>query len=65
MKTSVALSLASSSHLVPYSPESRHQQSLTGGHHPLLSLNINLNALARTQALQRVQELYQCIAALH
>lgn len=45
--------------------EERRQQSRDVGHNPLLSLNLNLDALARAQAAERAQELYQRIAALH
>ena len=47
------------------SSQARRQQSLHVGHNPLLSLNLNLDALARAQAADRAQELYQRIAALH
>lgn len=43
----------------------RRQESLDAGHNPLLSLNLNLDALARAQAPERAQELYQRIGALH
>lgn len=43
----------------------RRQQSLQVGHHPLLSLNINLDALAQAKAPDRAQELYQRISSLH
>ena len=43
----------------------RRQQSLQVGNDPLLSLNLNLDALARARAPERAQELYQRIAALH
>jgi pentatricopeptide repeat protein len=45
--------------------QQRRQESLDAGHHPLLSLNLNLDALARAQAAERAQELYHRIAALH
>ena len=35
------------------------------GHNPLLSLNLNLNALVREKAIDRAQELYQRIRALY
>jgi pentatricopeptide repeat protein len=47
------------------SKEQRRQQSLDAGRHPLLSLNLNLDALARARAPERAQELYQRIQALH
>lgn len=47
------------------SQEQRRQESLDAGHNPLLSLNLNLDALARAQAPARAQELYQRISALH
>jgi pentatricopeptide repeat protein len=47
------------------SQEQRRQESLDAGHNPLLSLNLNLDALARAQAPERAQELYQRISALH
>ena len=53
---------ASSRHI---SKEERRQQSLDAGRHPLLSLNLNLDALARAKAPERAQELYQRIQALH
>ena len=46
------------------SSEERRQQSRQTNN-PLLSLNLNLDALARSQAAERAQELYQRIAALH
>jgi pentatricopeptide repeat protein len=45
--------------------QQRRQESLDAGHHPLLSLNLNLDALARAQAAERAQELYHRISALH
>jgi hypothetical protein len=45
--------------------EVRRQQSRHVGNNPLLSLNLNLDALAKAQAADRAQELYQRIAALH
>jgi pentatricopeptide repeat protein len=45
--------------------QQRRQESLDHGNHPLLSLNLNLDALARAQAAERAQELYHRIAALH
>ena len=59
----VVWGLSSSSTIL--NPEQRRQQSLTHGNHPLLSLNMNLDALARAQAPERAQELYQRIAALY
>jgi pentatricopeptide repeat protein len=47
------------------SPRQLRQESLKVGHHPLLSLNMNLDALAQARAPERAQELYQRIAALH
>jgi pentatricopeptide repeat protein len=47
------------------SEEQRRRQSLDAGHNPLLSLNLNLDALARARAPARAQELYQRILALH
>ena len=43
----------------------RRQWSRDVGTNPLLSLNLNLDALARSEASERAQELYQRIAALH
>lgn len=43
----------------------RRQESLNVGYHPLLSLNINLDALARANAPERAQELYHRISALY
>ena len=43
----------------------RRKQSLEVGNDPLLSLNLNLDALARARAPERAQELYQRISALH
>lgn len=47
------------------SSQQRRKESLRVGNNPLLSLNLNLDALARAQAADRAQELYQRIAALH
>jgi pentatricopeptide repeat protein len=47
------------------SSQEKRRQSLVVGNDPLLSLNMNLDALARAQAAERAQELYQRIAALH
>lgn len=47
------------------SQEQRRQESRDAGHNPLLSLNLNLDALARARAPARAQELCQRIAALH
>lgn len=49
----------------PLSNRERRQESLVHGNDPLLSLNMNLDALARANAPERAQELYQRIAALH
>lgn len=46
-------------------PEQRRQESLDAGHDPLLSLNLNLDALARARAPERAQELYQRIQSLY
>jgi pentatricopeptide repeat protein len=46
-------------------PEQRRRESLNVGRNPLLSLNLNLDALARADAPERAQELYQRIASLH
>jgi pentatricopeptide repeat protein len=46
-------------------PEQRRRESLSVGRNPLLSLNLNLDALARADAPERAQELYQRIASLH
>lgn len=51
-------------HPPPLNSQQRRQESLQVGHHPLLSLNLNLDALARAQAPERAQELYQRISAL-
>jgi pentatricopeptide repeat protein len=45
--------------------QQRRQESLDAGHHPVLSLNLNLDALARAAAPARAQELYQRIQALY
>ena len=47
------------------SSQEKRLQSLVVGNNPLLSLNMNLDALARAQAAERAQELYQRISALH
>lgn len=47
------------------SSREKRRQSLVVGNNPLLSLNMNLDALARAQAAERAQELYQRISALH
>lgn len=49
----------------PPPPSTRRQESLELGHNPLLSLNLNLDALTRAQATDRAQELYSRIYALH
>jgi pentatricopeptide repeat protein len=58
-----ALSASENSFSSP--PQQRRQESLHVGHHPLLSLNLNLDALTRAEATDRAQELYQRIFALH
>ena len=45
--------------------EERRQQSLKQGNHPLISLNLNLDALAQSAAAPRAQELLQRIHALY
>jgi pentatricopeptide repeat protein len=45
--------------------EERRQQSLDQGHHPLISLNLNLDSLAQSAAASRAQELLQRIHALY
>ena len=61
-------------HLVPlcvssesqhHGAEERRQQSLKQGNHPLISLNLNLDALAQSGAAPRAQELLQRIHALY
>lgn len=47
------------------SSREKRRQSLVVGNNPLLSLNMNLDALARAQAAERAEELYQRISALH
>ena len=43
----------------------RRQESLERGNNPLLSLNLNLDALTRDAATNRAQELYKRISALY
>lgn len=45
--------------------QERRQESLDAGRDPLLSLNLNLDALARAKAPDRAQQLFQRISALH
>ena len=45
--------------------ERRKAESLESGHHPLMSLNLNLDSLAQGGAAQRAQELLQRIEALY
>lgn len=45
--------------------DDRRQQSLEQGNHPLISLNLNLDALAQSGAAPRAQELLTRIHALH
>ena len=45
--------------------DDRRQQSLQQGHQPLISLNLNLDALAQQGAAPRAQELLQRIHALY
>lgn len=45
--------------------QARRQESLSVGNNPLLSLNLNLDALAKASAPERAQELYQRISALY
>ena len=45
--------------------ERRKAESLESGHHPLMSLNLNLDSLAQGGAAKRAQELLQRIEALY
>ena len=45
--------------------DQKRRQSLDVGNDPLLSLNLNLDALAQQQAADRAQELFVRISALH
>jgi len=47
------------------SQERRKAESLERGHHPLMSLNLNLDSLARGGAAPRAQELLERIEALY
>lgn len=59
------LSLIFTTFALSSSSRERRQESLHHGNHPLLSLNLNLDALARANAASRAEELYQRIIALH
>jgi len=63
--TLLVSSLSQSSNRTPNTSQQRRKESLEVGNNPLLSLNLNLDALARAEAAERAQELYQRIAALH
>lgn len=48
-----------------FGADDRRKQSLEQGNHPLISLNLNLDALAQSGAAPRAQELLQRIHALY
>jgi pentatricopeptide repeat protein len=56
---------SSSTTTTGHGAEERRKQSLEQGHHPLFSLNLNLDALAQSGAAPRAQELLQRINALY
>ena len=56
---------SSNSALFVGAQERRKAESLESGHHPLISLNLNLDSLAQGGASKRAQELLQRIEALH
>jgi pentatricopeptide repeat protein len=61
----LSLSLSSVSTVQQDAAEERRRQSLKQGHHPLISLNLNLDAMAQSGAASRAQELLQRIHALY
>jgi pentatricopeptide repeat protein len=59
------LSVAASTGTTGNGADDRRKQSLEQGNHPLISLNLNLDALAQSAAAPRAQELLQRIHALY